>query len=1199
MRASVCYVVVLLISVLNTIAMDDRGQKEERRRLFSIGARESEREEEEEGFLRSTADDEDDIMEEEKKNDDDVCDDHERGKSEERIKANVAAAEEEEEEEVVKKGETSEKKMFFVPVPPVTTKTKTKTTKRKTNDDDKVEEEEEEEEKLVMKSGDSTITTTKKKRKNLLATNFIYVSLTAEIPEKLDENENENGHDLWFFADIWVEQRRSMKGAKRLQTTFKRMDGDGKRVPFFNCLPTGTWSDTEEQSSLRSIKATTQFIERNLDGYNKIAKGVWTNLNNTSTDTKTKTTKEKSTMKIEKIEPTTINSIREIRLKTNKKTVSLDGNPPYSRDFKGSGLPREFRWIFADVWGRRVGKEERNDFEFRRLDAVGNFLNFDDCGRNGEYSCGKSCEFLRSYKSAVLFITRNIHAYRLGELNPKSMIVSPLKFARRKKLGKQVQSGGAFDKEDYQIVSNTENGNDEPMEAPPILPWGGFSPPTVTIIGAGPAGLSAAKLLHNHGLNVVVLESRDRTGGRCHSYDMKAMPEHDLPAITVDLGAAYVHGCHTFNVLYVIAQENKIKLDQSSGGYSAGWGENAPWYDIVKGGRIKENEVKTAFRVVRKVEECMFSEDRADAIASVQATTNDWKKQRQRQQQQLQQHASNTQFFENGRDDDCMAIEARNTNQISTFDFSSDSIEQKQQEKVPTATDNLILSNELRNNRNKSIDEPIEDAFKRAFDSYLCEFPKSVPRNDIVESVKTINWGYVAPTSLVSTNIVRTFYRERIQAEETLEADKKVSSIEVQNGWIYTTTSSPSVKKEKKEKAKTKTKSEKNDGGEALAFKGSLGDGLVVGGYRDLLINRAAEGLDIRFNKRVRKISEIERDWAPSQPPSMMMRISSEDALATGKDDVEICCSDAIPSPKENDEEEGREYVLKNRCVVETEDGEKFESEFVICTVPLGVLQRNIIEFSPSLSVKKQNAINAVGMGTENKVILRFSRKFWPNFKYIQCNDYRYRFLNYEPFGKKGTIVVHCAPPYAHDYENQTDDVIVKEVCNVMQKMFRVKDMPAPVDFIVTRWLQDENSFGAYSYMKVGATYGDVRALSDPEFEAKSLFFAGEGCSISGAQCVHGAVLSGQEQACKILQFGNVEINSDLALGKRVGIPADATREWMQCSKCSKWRRLPDLVFPDELQDEWECSFGEVWSATLEQLGCGAPEDEESDSDGV
>ena len=173
-----------------------------------------------------------------------------------------------------------------------------------------------------------------------------------------------------------------------------------------------------------------------------------------------------------------------------------------------------------------------------------------------------------------------------------------------------------------------------------------------------------------------------------------------------------------------------------------------------------------------------------------------------------------------------------------------------------------------------------------------------------MESVKTINWGYVAPTSQVSTNIVRTFYRERVQAEETLEADKNkiVTNVEAKNGWIYTTTSTPpreegnkrendddkeeedqeekvvieekardapekkNVKKKKKKKTQKNVKEpkvaarnvkKKDKGGEDLEFKGSLGDGLVVGGYRELLINRAAEGLDVRFEKKVRKIHEV------------------------------------------------------------------------------------------------------------------------------------------------------------------------------------------------------------------------------------------------------------------------------------------------------------------------------------------------------
>src|SRR4051812_28326597 len=60
--------------------------------------------------------------------------------------------------------------------------------------------------------------------------------------------------------------------------------------------------------------------------------------------------------------------------------------------------------------------------------------------------------------------------------------------------------------------------------------------PKVIIIGAGAAGLTAASALHRQGVEVMVLEARDRIGGRI--FTMRDI----FDGAPVDLGAEFVHG---------------------------------------------------------------------------------------------------------------------------------------------------------------------------------------------------------------------------------------------------------------------------------------------------------------------------------------------------------------------------------------------------------------------------------------------------------------------------------------------------------------------------------------------------------------------------------------------------------------------------------------------------------------------------------
>ncbi|MBR1269527.1 FAD-dependent oxidoreductase [Bradyrhizobium sp. AUGA SZCCT0222] len=77
----------------------------------------------------------------------------------------------------------------------------------------------------------------------------------------------------------------------------------------------------------------------------------------------------------------------------------------------------------------------------------------------------------------------------------------------------------------------------------------------VAIIGAGAAGLGAAHALKQSGLSYVVLEARDRVGGRAHT--IQAAPD-----VTFDLGCGWLHSADE-NSFVAIAEQLKFAIDKN------------------------------------------------------------------------------------------------------------------------------------------------------------------------------------------------------------------------------------------------------------------------------------------------------------------------------------------------------------------------------------------------------------------------------------------------------------------------------------------------------------------------------------------------------------------------------------------------------------------------------------------------------------
>ncbi|KAJ1394774.1 Flavin amine oxidase [Sesbania bispinosa] len=81
--------------------------------------------------------------------------------------------------------------------------------------------------------------------------------------------------------------------------------------------------------------------------------------------------------------------------------------------------------------------------------------------------------------------------------------------------------------------------------------------PSVIVIGGGMAGIAAARALHDASFQVVLLESRERLGGRIHTDYSFGFP--------VDLGASWLHGVSNENPLASVIGRLGLPLYRTSG----------------------------------------------------------------------------------------------------------------------------------------------------------------------------------------------------------------------------------------------------------------------------------------------------------------------------------------------------------------------------------------------------------------------------------------------------------------------------------------------------------------------------------------------------------------------------------------------------------------------------------------------------------
>jgi polyamine oxidase len=206
---------------------------------------------------------------------------------------------------------------------------------------------------------------------------------------------------------------------------------------------------------------------------------------------------------------------------------------------------------------------------------------------------------------------------------------------------------------------------------------------------------------------------------------------------------------------------------------------------------------------------------------------------------------------------------------------------------------------------------------------------------------------------------------------------------------------------------------------------------------------------------------------------------------------------------------------------------EIYEGSHAVVTVPLGVLKdADAITFTPGLPDGHRAAIDRLGFGRFEKIVLRFDEPFWSRpepLAVIADADTGNWLVCFELHAFIGApvLVAFAIGPAAERTLEQPVGQRVSEVLALVRSVTGI-DPPAPTDVATSGWAVDPFSRGAYSFIPVGSSRQDLDRLGEP-IDGR-LLFAGEATGSARTGFADGAMRTGIREAKRLLGTAEVRL---------------------------------------------------------------------------